>query len=157
MNANAIVLAGRVTRDPEAKTSNAGKAYCQFTIAVDRSRGDEVDFFDCVTFGKSAERLGKWGKRGALVLIAGRIQQDRWEKDGQKRSKVVVVADSVRLGQVEDGFASAMQADEESGYGDRANRSQGSGGSGGYRTQEAPPPQKPANQGAYVGSDDAPF
>ena len=156
MQSNATVIAGRLTDRPVTKQSRSGKPYCQFAIAVNRSaQGDVVDYFDCATFGKNAERLGIFGKKGALVLVSGRLQQDRWQdQSGMKRSKVVIIADRVSLGQVEDGFV-GMAAPVKS----RPSASSEDG----YRVQEVRPETaagRAADQtvaGANASPQDAPF
>mgnify|MGYP001132721429 CR=1 FL=1 len=96
---NTVTLTGRLTRDPELRYSANGNAVCKFGLAVKRrfSR-DEVDFFDCVTFNKTAETVAEHCQKGRLVGIEGWLQQNRWEtNDGQKRSRVEVVADNVEF------------------------------------------------------------
>lgn len=93
---NTVSLVGRLVRDPEAKQVGQYEK-AGFSIAVDRDFGKEktTDFFDCDAWGKTAEFVNKYLKKGALVAITGRLQQDTWEKDGKKYSKVLVVADKV--------------------------------------------------------------
>jgi len=94
---------GRLTRDAETKTTAGGMAICSFAIAVNRrvKRGDKweemASFFDIELFGKQAESVGKYLVKGKQVGITGELVQDRWEKDGQARSKIKIVADNVYL------------------------------------------------------------
>lgn len=99
---NKVILLGNLTRDPEVRYTPNGVAVASFAIAVNRKykQGeeikDEVSYIDIVVFGKQAENCGQYINKGDSVLIDGRLQQRRWEtEDGQKRSKVEVVAQTV--------------------------------------------------------------
>jgi single-strand DNA-binding protein len=100
---NMVALTGRLTRDIELKYSNGGMAIGKFSIAVNRGvkKGDrwesEASFFDCTMFGKSAENLSKYLNKGQQLAINGELQQERWEKDGQQRSRVSIIVQSVVL------------------------------------------------------------
>ena len=91
---NSWCLVGRLTKAPEIRVPKE-KAVCTFSIAVNRPfKRDEADFFDCVSFGKVAEIIADNFDKGKQIAITGRGQQERWEKDGQKRSKVVFIVDT---------------------------------------------------------------
>ena len=100
---NHVVLIGRLTQDAELKYTQNGYAISSFSIAVNRSRknGDqwveEANFFEVSLFGKAAENLKPYLVKGKQVAIDGELRQDRWESEGQKRSKVVIVANNVQL------------------------------------------------------------
>ena len=97
---NKIILSGRLTKDPEVKTAQSGKAYTRVGIAVDRafSKDKEVDFFNLVAFGKTAEFLGKWFSKGSKLLVEGRVQIEQYEdKEGLKRTSVDVIANEVEF------------------------------------------------------------
>jgi len=100
---NVVVLVGRLTRDSELKYTKSGMPVSRFSIAVNRSvkQGDEwkdeASFFDIDFWGKGAEAVNKYLTKGQQVAIEGELRQDRWEQDGQSRSKVVVNAQNVRL------------------------------------------------------------
>ncbi|MBO5137435.1 MAG: single-stranded DNA-binding protein [Spirochaetaceae bacterium] len=100
---NHVVLIGRLTRDSELKYTTSGLAIANFSIAVNRRRKngeqwiEEASFFEISLFGKSAETLKPYLVKGKQVAIDGELRQDRWEQDGQPRSKVVVVANNVQL------------------------------------------------------------
>ena len=103
-NYNKVILMGNLTRDPELRYTPAGKAVANFSIAVNRKYKvdeqwkEETDFFDIVVFGKQAENCSEYLRKGRPVLVDGRLQQRRWETDeGQKRSKIEVVAMSVQF------------------------------------------------------------
>ena len=69
------------------------KELASFTIAVD-DRGDYTNFIDCTAWGKTAETIANHFAKGKQIGVSGRLRQDRWEKDGQKRSKVGVVVEN---------------------------------------------------------------
>lgn len=101
---NKVILMGNLTRDPEVRFTPQGTPVASFGVAVNRKykQGDElkeeVGFFDVVVFGKQGENCGQYLAKGRSVLVEGRLQQRRWETDdGQKRSKVEVVAQSVQF------------------------------------------------------------
>lgn len=95
---------GNLTRDPELRYTPNGTAVANLGLAVNRrwKSGDELkeetDFFDIVVFGKQAENCGEYLHKGRPILVEGRLQQRRWETDdGQKRSKIEVVASNVQF------------------------------------------------------------
>jgi len=97
---NSVALVGRLTRDVDMRYTKNGNAVANFSLAVDRqySRDDEADFVDITVWRKLAENCSKHIGKGRLVAVSGRLQQDRWENDqGQNRSKVKVVADTVQF------------------------------------------------------------
>jgi single-strand DNA-binding protein len=99
---NQVILMGNLTRDPELRQTPNGQNVCGFGLALNRAyrtqSGDwqEVtDFIDIVTWGPLAERVSQYLAKGRRVLVQGRLQSRSWEQDGQKRSKVEVVANDV--------------------------------------------------------------
>lgn len=100
---NYVILIGRLVRDAELKYTNSGLAVSSFAIAVNRSKKqgeswiDEVSFFDIALFGKRAESLNQYLLKGGQIAVEGMLVQDRWENDGQKRSKVRVFCNNVQL------------------------------------------------------------
>lgn len=81
---NKVVLIGRMTKDAQlAYTSNTQKAVTKFTLAVDRIN-EGADFINCVAFGKQAENIEKFVKKGNRLAVSGRIQTGSYEKEGQK-------------------------------------------------------------------------
>ena len=92
---NNVTLMGRLTRDPELKYSQAGKAYCRFSLAVQRDfNKEEADFINCLAFGKTAETIAEWLGKGRRIALQGRIQTGNYEnKNGDKVSTFEVVAD----------------------------------------------------------------
>ena len=95
---NKVILIGRLTRDPEARTSQGGEPVARFTLAVDR-RGREraADFIGCVAFGKTAESVGQYLRKGSRVGVCGRIQTGSYERDGRKVYTTDVIADEVEF------------------------------------------------------------
>lgn len=99
---NIVALVGRMVADPELKYTPSGVAVCTFTIAVDRrfkneSGEKQTDFFDIVAWRQSAEFAANYLSKGRLVSVSGRLQQRSWvQQDGQKRSKVEIVADDLQ-------------------------------------------------------------
>ncbi len=100
---NSVSLVGRLVRDAEIRYTSGGMAICRFSIAVNRIKktGDqweeEVNYFDVVLFGRQGEALQPYLTRGQQVSVMGELRQDRWEKDGQTRSKVEIAATQVGL------------------------------------------------------------
>lgn len=92
---NVISLMGRLTRDPEVKFGQSGKAYCRFSVAVNRPFSkDEADFINCVSFGKTAELIGEYFRKGHQIALVGRLQMNQYESNGEKRTSYDVVVDS---------------------------------------------------------------
>lgn len=95
-NYNRSILMGNLTADPEKRFTKDGHPVTSFTVAVngtpskDPDREDEVLFMPCVTFGKTAETVGKYLSKGAPVLVDSRLRTDRWEQDGEKKSRTVL-------------------------------------------------------------------
>jgi single-strand DNA-binding protein len=100
---NHVVLVGRLTRNAELKYTNNGAAVCKFGLAINQRRKkddqwvDEAHFFDIVLWGKTAESLNQYLVKGKQVGIEGQLRQNRWEQDGQARSKVEIFATNVML------------------------------------------------------------
>ena len=92
---NVISLMGRLTRDPEVKFGQSGKAYCRFSVAVNRPFSkDEADFINCVVFGKSAEFTERYFRQGMRVVVCGRIQTGSYtNRDGVKVYTTEVVVE----------------------------------------------------------------
>ncbi|WP_072684020.1 single-stranded DNA-binding protein [Holdemania sp. Marseille-P2844] len=101
---NRIVLVGRLTRDPEIKKTQNGLSVADFTVACDRrySGGDrkdrKADFINCVAWRQSADYLGQYAHKGAIVGVEGRLQIDNYDdKDGRRVYKTTVQCDNVKL------------------------------------------------------------
>lgn len=99
---NKVILMGRLTRDPEIRNTNSGKAVCSFTVAVESGYGDQkqTDFINCVAWNKTAEFLGKYFTKGMMIIVVGRISTRTWEgQDGRKNYVTEVVANDVSFGE----------------------------------------------------------
>ncbi|MFR4520177.1 MAG: single-stranded DNA-binding protein [Fusobacterium sp.] len=95
---NIIILTGRLTRDPELKTGQSGKAYARFPLAVERPmQKDETDFINCVAFGKTAELIGEYLRKGRKAGVTGRLQMGKYEVNGEKRTSYDVIVDSIEF------------------------------------------------------------
>jgi len=154
---NYAMIMGRLTADPELKSTGSGVAVCSFTVAVDRrfkgqNEERQTDFIRCVAWRQSAEFLSRYFKKGSMVAVMGNIQVRSYEdKNGNKREAVELVAENIHF---------------------TGERSQGGGG-GNFRDQPPlpePPPDRgnPQQQSSYstasaadfdeiAGDDDLPF
>ncbi len=90
MNYNRLILGGRLTRDPDLKYTQSGKAVCNFAVAVNGFKEGDVTFIDCTAWEKTAETINKHLTKGDPILVEGEIKIDKWEgKDNTKKSKPV--------------------------------------------------------------------
>jgi single-strand DNA-binding protein len=153
-NLNKVMLMGNLTRDPEIKYTPKGTAIADIGLAVNRNyttesgeKREEVTFIDVTLWGRVAEFVGEYCKKGRPLFVEGRLQLDTWDDKatGQKRSKLKVVGDNIQLlGSREGG---------------------GAGGAPGGEPQGAPParrapsapPRPPADPDLDVQADDVPF
>ena len=103
MSINRVMISGNLTRDPELRQTTGGMSVLTFGIAVnDRRKNsqsgeweDYPNFLDCTLFGARADGLAKILNKGMKVAIDGKLRWSQWEKDGQKRSKVEIIVDSI--------------------------------------------------------------
>ena len=103
MSVNRVAISGNLTRDPELRSTQSGMHILNFGIAVnDRRRNnatgeweDYANFIDCVLFGNRAEWLARDLHKGKKVFVEGKLRYSSWERDGQRRSKIEVVADEI--------------------------------------------------------------
>ena len=150
-NFNKVILAGNLTRDPELRYTPNGKAIAKFGMAINRNwttetgeKKEEVTFVDIDSFGRQAEVISQYLKKGRPVLIEGRLKLDQWDdkQTGQKRSRLGVVLESFS-------------------FLDAGNRGDGGGSSDAPRSRPAPAPATaPAGGGddsAPPADDDVPF
>lgn len=94
MALNITHIQGRLTKDPELKQTKTGKKVCTFTVAVDKRGKDAgTNFLDCVAWEGRGETISKYFKKGSPILITGRLDQQTWEQEGMKRSKIVILVD----------------------------------------------------------------
>lgn len=104
MNINRCELSGNVTRDGELKATRGGTSVLLFGLAFnDRKRNaageweNVPNFIDCVIYGKLAESMEQYVTKGQKVFIAGRLHYSSWDSDGQKRSKIELIVDTIDL------------------------------------------------------------
>ena len=105
-NINRVIISGNLTRDPELRSTGSGTSVLTFGVAVNDSRRnqttgeweDHPNFIDCVSFAARAEGLSKVLRKGMKVCVEGKLRWNQWETaDGQKRSKIEVVVDSIEF------------------------------------------------------------
>jgi single-strand DNA-binding protein len=150
---NRVILVGNLTRDPELRYIPSGTAVSDIGLAVnDRiKRGDqwvdETTFVDITLWGRTAEIANEYLSKGSPVLIEGRLKLDRWEKDGQKHSKLKVVGDKLQM------LGSRGEGGGGGGGGGSRGRSRGGEDTGGSFDDS----EQFSNVGAPPPSDDIPF
>lgn len=146
MNFNQTLLAGNLTRDPELKFTPKGTAIVNFSIAINRTwKGEDgqskedVTFCDITAFGRTAETIGHYFKRGMPIFLTGRLKTDVWDdkQTGQKRSKLGVVCESFQF------------------VGSREDKSARSAGESAANQPERTP--KPVSSDTPPPEDDVPF
>lgn len=105
MNLNQATIVGRMVRDPELKALPSGIQVAGFSVATSRTykgkdgkKNEDTEFHNCVAFGKTAEIIGQYVKKGQLILINGRIQTRSWEKDGRKNYRTEIVVEQMQMG-----------------------------------------------------------
>ena len=85
MDINNVTLVGRLTRDPELKHTQSGKAVSKLSIAVGRMKIEETDFINCIAWEKTAEVIGEYCRKGSKVGIVGKIQTGSYEKEDKTK------------------------------------------------------------------------
>ncbi len=157
-NLNKVMIMGNLTRDPEIKYTPKGMAIAHFGVAVNRvwsneagEKQEEVTFIDIEMFGRKAEVVGEYFKKGKPIYVEGRLKLDSWDDktSGQKKSKLKVVGETFEF------------------LGSREGGSGGGGGGGGehgearpassFKKPAAPPPRPPADPDLDAEPDDIPF
>ena len=105
MYINKAFIYGNLTRDPELRALPSGGQVASFAIATNRvykkadgSKQEEVNYHNIVVFGRTAELVSQYLKKGSGVFVEGRIQTRSWEKDGQKQYRTEIVAETVQFG-----------------------------------------------------------
>jgi single-strand DNA-binding protein len=155
------VIVGRLTRDAELKYTNSGQAVCHFSVATSSRRKkadqwvDESSFWDVDLWGKQGESINQYLTKGKLVAVEGSMRQDKWEQDGQTRSKTLISANTVQLlgspsGSGGQGGSSGSGSSERPAGGPTGGPQAGPQG----QRPSAPPPSQPSNDDF---TDDIPF
>ena len=113
MSINRVIISGNLTRDPELRSTASGLPVLGFGVAVnDRRKNQQTgewedypNFIDCTMFGARAESLSRFLSKGTKVAIEGKLRWSQWEREGQKRSKIEVIADELEFMSGRDGGA----------------------------------------------------
>lgn len=163
---NKVLLIGNLTRDPEVRFTPKGQAVCELGLAVNRRYRlesgevrEEVCFVDVTFWGRQAETIGKWMKKGRPIFVEGRLQMDTWDDKatGQKRSKMRVIGVEFQFlgdGSGRGGQPGDSDGPEEEGRGS-SHRSEGESGGG-----RPAPPQQQSGGGEFppnLDEDEIPF
>ena len=135
---NKVILMGNLTRDPEMRVTPNGNSICKLGLAVSRTfstrdgeRREETTFVDIDAFGKQAEVIAKYMRKGRPIMIEGRLKLDQWEtNDGQKRSKLGVILENFQFIGGRDDNASSGGGYENSSPPARAQADSSASGSG---------------------------
>jgi single-strand DNA-binding protein len=137
---NQVILLGNLTRDPELRQTPSGQSVVSFSLALNRAYKTQsgewqeaTDYIDVVAWGPLAERVSQYLNKGRRALVQGRLQSRTWEKDGQKHSKVEVLANDVT-------FVDARGEGGAAGGGGEEGGSQGSSSSNGSSAPSKPAP-----------------
>ena len=144
-NYNKVILMGNLTRDPEVRYTSGGTAIAKLGMAVNRrwknqegQMQEETTFVDVDAFGRQAETIGQYLKKGRPVMVEGRLKLDQWDdkQTGQKRSKLGVVLENFQF---------------------LDSRGEGGGGAGSYSQPESPSSSPSGGGGSVPEDDDVPF
>ncbi len=147
-NYNKVILMGNLTRDPEVRYTSSGTAIAKLGIAINRywsnkdgQKQEETTFVDVDAFGRQAETIGQYLKKGRPIMVEGRLKLDQWDdkQTGQKRSKLGVTLENFQF----------LDSRGEGGGGDFSNESSGPSGGG------AAPAQ--GGSAGFAEDDDVPF
>src|SRR3954471_15903426 len=151
---NKVMMIGNLTRDPQVKNLSGGLVVAEFGLAMNRkyrtANGEdkeEVCFVDCSAFGKQAETIAQWCKKGKQLFVEGRLKYDQWEDQrsgGAKRSKITVVVENFQfLGSRDDVPTSLFGGGDHRSYDSHGRANAGNGS-----TRTAPAAAERANPGS---------
>jgi len=130
---NRVTLVGRLTRDAELKSIASGTTVCKISIAVNRAVKsgeewkEEASFFDVDLWGRRGEGLHQYLTKGKMIGVDGELRQERWQQDGQNRSKVSIFANNIQLLGGNPGASGGGGSGYASGSGAAASQNQGQG------------------------------
>lgn len=93
---NRVLIGGRTTADITVDKTNSGKSVCTFSVAVAGRKKDDVDYVRVQAWDKAAENLAKYVGKGSKITVEGRLSVHNYEKDGQKRTSTLVIADNIQ-------------------------------------------------------------
>ena len=162
---NKVMIIGNLTRDPEIKYTPKGTAIADIGLAVNRNyttdsgeKREEVTFIDVTLWGRVAEIVGEYCKKGRPLFVEGRLQLDTWDDKatGQKRSKLKVVGENIQLlGGREGGGGGGGEQGES--HGEPRSQSRPQQQSRPASRPASPPPRPPADPDLDAPEDDIPF
>ena len=147
---NHITIMGRLTRDPELRTTQAGVSVVSFTVACDRDFGGrdggerQTDFIDCVAWRSTGEFVSKYFHKGSMIVVSGRLQSRKWQdREGNNRTSWEINADNVYFGE--------SRRDSDSNRDSYSNNTYSSGSSHSYDSGKS---GAPAPSNTFVELDD---
>ena len=118
MYINKVMIFGNLTRDPEMRALPSGMNVVNFSVATNRvfkdrdgKKQEQTDFHNIVVFGRQADTVNQYLKKGSSVFVEGRLQTRSWEKDGKKNYRTEVIADRVQFGPRSSGGGGGGQRD----------------------------------------------
>ncbi len=155
-NLNRVLLIGRLTRDPETRSTQSGTSVVSFGIAVNRTytkrdsgeRVEETCFVDVEAWGRTGETIARYMSKGRQIFVEGRLKFDSWERDGQRRSKLSVVCENFQF------IDSQSSGGQASGQASGGGASYGQARSGQGQAPTAPVGVRETPQDDYSDADD---
>ena len=158
---NHIVIMGRLTRDPELRTTQSGVSVTSFTVAVDRDysgqngQQKETDFIDCVAWRSTGEFVSKYFSKGSMIVVSGRLQSRDWtDNSGNKRRNWEIQVENSYFGGSKSDSQSSGQSYGSQGGGYYAQQGQYQGGG---RTATSPPDVTPSPYEELEDDGELPF
>lgn len=134
MYLNKAMLFGNLTRDPELRALPSGMNVCNFSVATNRTYKDrdgkkqeQTDFHNVVVFGRQADTVSQYLKKGSSVYVEGRMQTRSWEQNGEKKYRTEVIADTVQFGPRGSGGGASSRSQQADDMDDAPAPSSGSG------------------------------
>jgi len=120
MYINKVILFGNLTRDPELRALPSGMNVTNFSVATNRvfrdrdgKKQEQTEFHNVVVFGRQADTVAQYLKKGSSVFVEGRLQTRSWEQNGEKKYRTEVVADAVQFGPRAGGSGAGRRQDDE--------------------------------------------
>lgn len=168
-NLNKVILIGRLTRDPESRSTGAGSTVVAFGLAVNRTytrrdsgeRVEETCFVDVEAWGRTGETIARYMNKGRQILVEGRLKFDSWERDGQRRSKLSVVCENFQFidsqSSSQGGGGGNYQRESSGGRSEGGAQSGGAESGGAESGGAAPVGARETPQDDYGDNDDIPF
>ncbi len=141
---NRVILVGNLTRDVELRYTPQGTAVTDVGLAVNErvKRNEqwveEAHFFDITLWGRTAEIANEYLSRGSSILVEGRLKLDRWEQDGQKRKKIVIVGERMQMLGTKGGLGASHSSSQNSNQ-QNTNQSGGENAAAGATPSQGPP------------------